>query len=118
MTVEQLIAIIGNKLKPDLSNLQVFVETGDDFTDFILDFSKDYETYKDYTVVSYTMSIDDPRNTTYCIHIREPRAIYLVKSGSIEYYVRRENIARTIDMLFTQYGTGLTIQIIKTNETI
>lgn len=123
MNVEKLMAIIGDKLKPDLSNLKVFVETdidytGIDYTDYILDFNKHYELYKSYTVVSYTMSIDDPRNTTYTVHIREPRPLYLVKSGSIEYYIRQENIARTIDMLFQQYGTDALIQVSKTDKTI
>lgn len=118
MNVEQLMAIIADKFKPDLSNLQVFVETDNDYTDYILDFNKDYERYKSYTVVSYTMSIDDPRNTTYCIHIREPQPLYIVTSGSIEYYTRRENIARTIDRLFMRYGTNTPILVSKTDKTI
>lgn len=75
MNVEKLMAIIGDKLKPDLSNLKVFVETdidytGIDYTDYILDFNKHYELYKSYTVVSYTMSIDDP--SEHYIHRTHP----------------------------------------------
>lgn len=118
MTVEQLMAIIADNLKPDLSNLQVFNEVDDDYTNYIMDFDKDYELYKDYKVVSYRMNVDDPLKITYTIHIREPQPIYLVRSGSIVYHTRRENIARTIDMLYMQYGTDLTIRISKTGKTI
>lgn len=118
MNVEQLMAIIGDKLEPDMSNLQVYEEMADGFTNYILDLNKDYELYKGYTVTGYTTNIDHPRNTTYCIHIRQPKPIYLVKSGSREYYTKRENIARTIDRMYMQYGTDITIQISKTDKTI
>lgn len=120
MTVEQLMAIIGDELEPDLTNLQVFVDVDDDYTNskYIMNFDKDYELYKDYTVVSYRMNVEDPLKITFTMHIRESQHIYLVRSGSIVYYTRRENIARTIDMLYTQYGTDLTIRISKTAKTI
>ena len=118
MTVEKLIAIIGDELEPDLGNLQVFVDVDDDHTEFIVDFKQYYELYKDYTVIGYTMSIGDPWKIIYTIHIRQPKPIYLVKSGSIEYYTKRENMARTIDRLYMQYGTDMTIQISKTDKTI
>lgn len=118
MTVEQLMAIIGDKLEPDLANLQIFVDVDDDHTEYVLEFNQYYELYKDYTVVGYTMSIDDPWKIIYTIHIRQPKHIYLVKSGSIEYYTRRDNIARTIDRLYMQYGEDITISVTKTDKTI
>lgn len=118
MTVEKLMAIIGDELEPDLANLQVFVDVDDGNTEFIIDFKQYYELYKDYTVTGYTMLIGDPWKIIYTIHIRQPKPIYLVKSGSREYYTKRENIARTIDRMYIQYGTDIPILISKTDKTI
>ena len=115
MTVKQLTSFLRENIQPGINNITIYKDS-----DILCmeDFNKNYEQYQHYIVSSYEQIVDDPSKTLYRIHIREPKDLYIVKSGQIKYYTIRENIDATIDRLFSICGNGTTISIAKTNKTI